>query len=149
MKKTIQIGLYMMIASLILTIPSMAQDLKKEMADLTAKYEKAYNAKDVKTLVSMYTAEAVRDFSDGRHYSGTGEIEAAMTEEFAASSLKVSIHPGAYDVNPDGTLVSKGTYHLEGTAGTEAVNTNGSYTNTLVKVNGQWKITKSSLVLEQ
>jgi ketosteroid isomerase-like protein len=147
MKKTIQFGLYLMLASLILTLPVMAQNYDKELAALTKDYEKAYNKKDVKTLVSMYTADAVRDFSDGRHYSGAAEIEAAMVEEFAASNLKVSIMRGKSEMGPNGSIIGTGTYHLTGQLGGEEVDMMGSYTNTVKMVDGKMKISKSSLVV--
>jgi len=149
MKKTIQIGLYLMFASLILTLPAMAQNYDKELAALTKDYEKAYNKKDVKALVSMYTVDAVRDFSDGRHYSGAAEIEAAMVEEFATADFKVSIMRGKSETGPDGSIISTGTYHVTGKAGGEDVDMMGSYTNTVIMVDGKMKISKSSLVVNQ
>jgi ketosteroid isomerase-like protein len=147
MKKTIQIGLYLMLALLILTLPAMAQNYEKEMATLAKDYEKAYNKKDIKTLVSMYTADAVRDFSDGRHYSGAAEIEAAMVEEFANTDFKVSIMPGKTVVGADGTITHSGTYHLTGQSGGENVDATGSFNNTIVMVDGKMKISKSTLII--
>lgn len=150
MKKTIQLGFCMVFASLILTYPLLAQDMEKEVATLTKNYEKAYNAEDVKALVAMYTSNAVRTFDDGRIYTGIAEIEAEMVEEFAGNSFKVSINHGKTEASSDGTMTSTGTYTLKGTAANgDAVDMNGSYTMTLVKVNGTLKISKAALVLMQ
>lgn len=149
MKKTIQIGLYLMLASLILTFPAMAQNLDKEMADLTKKYEKAYNQKDVKTLVDRYTADAIRVMSDGTTFTGIAAIKAAMEEDFAANDFKVTIKAGTHEVLSDGGVIAKGTYRITGTAAGEPVDFTGTYTNTLVKVNGEWKVTKNVLVQDQ
>ncbi len=147
MKKAIQLGFSMVFALLILTYPLLARDMEKEVATLTKNYEKAYNAEDVKALVAMYTSNAVRTFDDGRIYTGISEIEAAMVEEFAGNSFKVSIKHGKTEASSDGTMTSSGTYTVKSTAANgDAVDLNGSYTNTLVKVNGVLKISKSALV---
>jgi len=147
MKKTIQIGLYLMFASLILTFPAMAQNYEKEMEAMTKNFEKAYNKKDVKALLNMFTADAVRSYSDGRNFNGISEIEAGMVEDFASADFKVSIMPGTSESGPDGTIIGNGTYHLWGKAGGEDVDMTGSYTNTLVWVDGKLKISKNSLVI--
>ncbi|WP_296705853.1 nuclear transport factor 2 family protein [Algoriphagus sp.] len=149
MKKTIQFGLYLMLASLILTYPVMAQNLDKEMAKLVKDYEKAYNQEDVKTLMGRYTADAVRVMSDGTTFNGFAEIEAAMVADFAANDFKVSINVGTHEVLSDGTVIAKGTYRVKGTSGGEPVDFTGTYTNTLVNVNGDWKVTKNVLVVNQ
>ncbi|MEN2283115.1 nuclear transport factor 2 family protein [Algoriphagus sp. SE2] len=125
----------------------MIQDYEKKIAKLTKDYGKAYNKKNVKKLISMYTADAVRDFSDGRHYSGAAEIEAGMMDEFATSDFKVSIMPGESEVEADGSIIAKGTYHITGTAGTEMVDMTGSYTNAVVMVDGKMKVSKSILLV--
>lgn len=149
MKKTIQIGLYLMFASLILTYPVMAQNLDKELADLVKGFEKAYNQEDVGTLASRYTDDAVRVMTDGRTFTGIAEIKAAMEADFAANDFKVTIKAGTHEVLNDGAVISKGTYHVKGTAAGEPVDITGTYTNTLVKVNGEWKVSKNVLVQDQ
>lgn len=149
MKKTIQIGLYLMLASLILTFPVMGQNLDKEMADLVKKYEKAYNKEDVETLVDRYTPDAVRVMTDGTTFTGIAAIKAAMEADFAASDLKVTINVGTHELLSDGGAIAKGTYRVKGTAAGEPVDISGTYTNTLVKVNGEWKVTKNVLELVQ
>jgi uncharacterized protein (TIGR02246 family) len=149
MKKTIQIGLYLMFASLILTLPAMAQNLDKELADLVKRFEKAYNQEDVGTLASRYTDDAVRVMADGRTFTGIAEIKAAMEADFAANDFKVTIKTGTHEVLNDGGVISKGTYQVKGTAAGEPVDITGTYTNTLVKVNGEWKVSKNVLVQDQ
>jgi ketosteroid isomerase-like protein len=147
MKKAKQFGLLMMLVCTWLTIPLLAQNLDKEMIALTKRYEKAYNKKDVKTLVSMYTSDAVRSYSDGRMNEGSAEIQEAMTQEFSANTVELSLQHGSAEMNADGTATAKGTYSINGTAGTgEAIVGSGSYTNTLKKVGSEWLLAKSVIV---
>lgn len=147
MKKAKQFSLLMMLVCTWLTTPLLAQNLDKEMIALTKRYEKAYNKKDVKTLASMYTADAVRSYSDGRMNKGSAEIEEAMNQEFSANSVQLTLQHGSAELNADGTATAKGTYSINGTSGSgEAIVGSGSYTNTLVKVDGEWLLAKSVIV---
>ncbi len=144
MRNTIKLSLCMGLVSLLFAYPILAQDLDKEMQKMTEKYAKAYNKEDVKALVAMYTADGVRDYADGRSMKGSAEITAELTEDFSTNDFKVSIQHGKVTLDGDEKATATGTYHLTGKAGTgEAVDRMGNYTNTIVKMNGEWKIVKS------
>lgn len=147
MKKTTQLGLLVVLIYTLFTGPLSAQNLEKEASELAKKYEKAYNKEDVKALLKLFTADAVRSYSDGRLYTGIAEIEAAMTADFSANSLQLSIQPGGAEMNSDGTATAKGTYKISGTVGSgETIESTGSYTNTLIKSGGGWLLSKSVIV---
>lgn len=148
MKKPFQIGWYLMFITWIVTCPVLAQNMQKELASLAKKYEKAYNQEDVKSLLERYTNDAVRVLGDGRTFNGIAEIEANMVSEFEANDFKVSIESGNYEVQSDGTVISHGTYHVTGMQGSEKVEFSGKYTNTMVKVGGDWKVSKSVLQVD-
>jgi ketosteroid isomerase-like protein len=145
MKKIIKSGLSLAFVTLLLAAPVLGQDMAKVMKEMTATYEKAYNSEDAKTLVAMYTEDGVRTFDDGRNYKGSAELLAGFMAEFEANDLKVKISMG--EITPAGMdkATSTGTYEVKGTLGTgEKVSYMGKYTNSLVKVNGVWKIAKTA-----
>lgn len=148
MKNLTVLSLVLLFTCTILSLPLQAQNLEKEAKELTKKYVKAYNKKDVATLASMYTNDAVRTFSDGRKYSGIAEITAAMEEEFAVNDLTVSIEHGSSEMNADGTATIKGTYQLVGTANGQPVTLSGSYNNTLTMVGKKWLMKNSSIMVD-
>lgn len=148
MKNLTVLSLVLLFTCTILSLPLQAQNLDKEAKALTKKYVKAYNKKDVATLASMYTNDAVRTFSDGRKYSGIAEITAAMEEEFAVNDLTVSIEHGSSEMNADGTATIKGTYQLVGTANGQPVTLSGSYNNTLTMVGKKWLMKNSSIMVD-
>jgi len=143
MKTRMKLSLSIVLMAL-LSFPLMAQDMNKEMIAMTKKYEKAYNAEDVIALVAMYTVDGERVFDDGRSNKGAAEIAAGLTAEFAANDFKVSIKHEKVVPAGDGKATATGTYHVTGkTADGVAVDTMGKYTNSLVKVNGEWKVAKT------
>ena len=146
MKKSISIGLFCLFICTLISVPLYAQDLSAELATIAKNYEKAYNDRDVESLVAFYTMDAERIFSDGRTFKGKKEIAAGIEADFTDSQLMVSIQNSSYEQNPDGSITMLGTYQLKGIAGGQAVDVSRKYTNTLKKVSGKWLISKSSLV---
>lgn len=148
MKKTIQLGLLLLFATAI-TSPLLAQDAKNEdMVSLAKKYEQAYNKKDDKALKAMYTKDATRTDTEGTVLSGSEAIRAALAAAFAETdaTAKLIITQGKTETAADGTVTSTGTYIATGKSKTgEAFEYKGTYTNTVVKEDGQWKISKSVL----
>jgi len=148
MKKTIQLGLLLLFATAIVS-PLLAQDAKNEdMVKLAKKYEAAYNKKDDKALKDMYTKDATRTDTEGTVLSGSEAIRAALAAAFAETdaSAKLIIMQDKTETAADGAVTSTGTYVATGkTKAGEAFELKGSYTNTVVKEGGQWKIAKSVL----
>ncbi|WP_075351382.1 YybH family protein [Algoriphagus marinus] len=143
MKTKMKLSLSIVLMAL-LSFPLMAQDMEKEMVEMTKKYEKAYNAEDVNALVAMYTSDGVRTFNDGRNYKGAAEIAAGLTAEFAANNFKVSIKHEKVVPAGVGKATATGTYRVTGkTAEGESVDVMGKYTNTLIKIDGEWKVART------
>lgn len=121
--------------------PVNAQDNKKEMEKIAKNYEEAYNKKDLKAIKGFYTKDAVRINTDGTTTNGSEAIGADLTDFFASNSPTITIMVNDCTTQSDGTVVTTGTY--SGSAG--GSDFKGSYTNTSVKEDGQWKISKSVL----
>ncbi len=149
MKKTTQLGLLVMLFCTLLTAPLLAQNIEKEAKSLVKKYEKAYNNEDVKALISMYTSDAVRSYSDGMMNTGSAEIEAALNEGFAGSTTKLSLEHGTAVMNADGSATITGMFTLNGTTNSgEPIVRFGTYTNTLVMIDKDWLVKKSEVVVK-
>ena len=129
--------------------PVKAQNHKKEMAKFAKDYQNAYNKKDVKALQQFYTADAVEINIDGTTINGNEAIGASMTDQFKRVSDKIKITPDNSVSNSDGSVTGTGSYyvyHLTGTSEKdEQIDGGGNFTNTIVKENGHWKISKSVL----
>lgn len=120
--------------------PVSAQDIKKEMETLAKNYEDAYNKKDAKAIKEFYTKDAVRVNTDGTTTNGSEAIAADAADFFANNNVTIKI--ATNDVTEsDGTFTDSGSY--EGNTG--GTDFSGKYTNTCVKEDGQWKISKSVL----
>lgn len=150
MKKTFLITLaaaFMVIAAFV--NPVKAQDHKKVMAKLGKDYQNAYNKKDVKALQQFYTADAVEINIDGTTINGNEAIGASMTDEFKKDADKIKIIQDKSITNSDGSVTATGTYYVYHLIGTsekdEKIDGGGNFTNTTVKENGHWKISKSVL----
>lgn len=142
MKKTIQFSLllvFVTIASLVNT--AKAQDTTKELTAFTKRFEEAFNKKDIKAIREMFTKDAVRTSSDGQSQTGNDAIVAAY-EELFQSKLTLTIRQEKV-ATENGSIVSTGTYQATGsTQSGEAIDAKGSFSNSMVKDNGQWKISK-------
>ena len=147
MKQIIQRSLLLAIASITLFAVSLkAQDATKELAAFTKKFQATYNSKDDKALKMMYADDAVRVAADGTTLTGNEAISAEFAKSFADIKPTIEIKQDKAETQADGSVVATGTYHVKGTAASgEAIDIKGSYTNTVVKVKGHWKITKSVL----
>jgi len=147
MKKTIMFSLLLAMASVAAFInPLRAQDASKELLGFTKKFQAIYNKNDAKALKQMYTDDAVRVGTDGVTLTGSDNIVAGFEKSFAGSKLMIEIKQEKVETAADGTATATGTYHVTGknNAG-EAVDIKGAYNNSVIKVNGHWKIAKSVL----
>ncbi len=140
MKKAIHIIVAAIVFMAAFANPVKAQDNKKEMETLAKNYEDAYNKKDAKAIKEFYTKDAVRVNADGTTTNGSEAIAADATEFFANNSATIKIAVSSV-TESDGTLTTTGTFG--GSAGNNDFS--GNYTNTCVKEDGQWKISKSVL----
>ncbi|MEO8111076.1 MAG: nuclear transport factor 2 family protein [Ginsengibacter sp.] len=141
MKKAINIiaaATFVLLAAF--TNPVKAQDNKKDMETLAKNYEDAYIKKDAKAIKEFYTNDAVRVNTDGTTTNGSEAISAEAADFFANNNPTIKITVS--DVTEsNGTLTATGTY----AGSTGSTDFSGNYTNTCVKENGQWKISKSVL----
>lgn len=147
MKQTIKLCLLATVALLTaFVIPSNAQDVTKDMAAFAKKFQAAYNKHDDKALKMMYTADAVRIATDGTTLNGNEAISADFAKSFTDIKPTIEITPDKTESQSDGSAISTGTYHVTGrNAAGESIDLKGSYTNTVVKEKGQWKLAKSVL----
>lgn len=145
MKKTIQFSLLLAFLSITsLFNPAEAQDATKELTAFTKRFEEALNKKDIKAIKEMFTKDAVRTDPDGQSQTGNDAI-AAVYEELLQNKLTVTLKQDkvAFD---NGSNVSTGTYHAAGsTPSGETIDTKGSFSHTMIKEGGQWKISKQVL----
>jgi uncharacterized protein (TIGR02246 family) len=147
MKKSIKLSLLSAVISVTAFVtPLKAQDATKELAAFTKKFQAAYNNKDDKTLKTMYTDDATRIGTDGTTSTGCDSIAAQFKDYFTANKVTIVIKQDKVDTQADGSATATGTYHVTGTSNTgEKIDRSGTYTNTVVKVKGHWKISKSVL----
>ena len=123
-----------------------AQDATKELAGFTKKFQDAYNKKDDKTLKTYYTTDATRTDASGSVITGNENIVAEFVNTWSANKVTIVIKQDKVETGADGSTVATGTYLVTGTSNAgEKLDITGTYTNTVVKENGKWKIAKSVL----
>jgi len=126
--------------------PVKAQDATKELAGFTKKFQDAYNKKDEKALKTFYTADASRTDATGSVVTGNENIVAEFASIWSANNVAITIKQEKIEKQADGSIIATGTYHVTGSSNAgEKLDINGSYTNTVVKESGKWKISKSVL----
>ena len=145
MKKTIQFSLLLVFLSMTsLMNPVKAQDATKDLTAFTKKFEDACNKRDIKAIKEMFTKDAVRTDPDGQTQTGNDAIVAAY-EELFQNKLTVTLKQEkvAFD---NGSNVSTGTYQASGTSSSgDSWEAKGTFSNTMIKEGGQWKISKQVL----
>ena len=147
MKRTLKLSwLLVFVLTSAFINPIKSQDVKKELDELAKKFEENYNKKNDKALKMMYMENAVRTEPDGSIISGNENIRLKLTEAWTINKLALAIKQDKVETQADGSVITTGTYQVTGTteAG-EPIAVGGSYTNTMVKVDGKWKISKSVL----
>ncbi len=126
--------------------PLKAQNHKKEMVKLAKKFQNSYNKKDANALKEFYTTDAVRINTDGTTINGNEAIGAGFADEFKSGVSKIKIIVDKAVTGSDGSVTTTGTYHATGASTTgEKIDISGNFTNTTVKEDGHWKISKSVL----
>lgn len=148
MKKVIQSSLFFVaLLCAAFTTSLNAQDVDKEMAAFAQQFQDAYNKEDHATLKTFYTADAVRVAKDGTSITGAEAIGAFWAEQFKGADATLTLKQSSV-VWKDAShaYVATGTYHVTGvTVKGDKINLSGTYTNTMLKENGAWKMTKSVL----
>lgn len=150
MKKQIQFSLFFFAAffSAVFTTTLNAQDVDKEMAAFAQQFQDAYNKEDHATLKTMYTTDAKRVAKDGTTTSGAEAIGAFWEAQFKGADATLMLTPQS-TVWKDNVhaFVASGTYHVTGTTTKgDKIDFSGKYANTMLKVNGLWKIAESVLI---
>lgn len=115
-----------------------------EMRDLMKRFQDAFNREDAATLKTMFTADAVRTATDGTITKGAAIID-FYTQGFADADVTNVVSLANVSPQFDGSVIFTGTYHLTGrSAKGERIVREGAYSNTAVKENGQWKISRNT-----
>ena len=115
-----------------------------EMRDLMKRFQDAYNREDAATLRTMFTADAVRTATDGTTTKGAAIVD-FYTQGFADADVTNVV--SLVNVSPqfDGSVIFTGTYHLTGrSVKGDRIVREGAYSNTAVKENGQWKLSRNT-----
>lgn len=141
MKKVLHILVAAFVFMTAFVNPVEAQNNKKDMETLAKNYAEAYNKKDAKAIKAFYTKDAVRVNTDGTTTNGSEAIAADAADFFANNNATIKITVSTCVKESDGSLTTTGTY--KGSSGSNDFS--GNYTNTCVKEDGQWKISKSVL----
>ncbi len=148
MKKQIKLNFFF--AALLFaafTSASYAQDVDKEMAAFAQQFQDAYNKEDHATLKTFYTTDAKRVAKDGSTITGAEAIGAFWEAQFKGTDATLVLTQQSVawkDVLH--AYVASGTYHVTGvSAKGDKIDISGKYANTMLKVDGAWKISESTL----
>lgn len=120
-----------------------------DMHNFARRFMAAYNAGDHTALGKMYTADAVRTDPNGNQIVGAVNIAAYFAEQFRKNNATLLLRQQHTSWSESqGTLTTTGTYAVYGKQYVYdiEIDINGTYTNTLVKQKGEWKIARSVLV---
>ena len=116
-----------------------------EMRELVKQFQNAYNREDVAALKTMLTNDVAITSGDTKQ-TGIGQVAESYVKGFADADVNNVIL--MTNVNPqfDGSVIITGTYHLNGRAVKgNRITVDRAYSNTAVKENGAWKISRMAL----
>ena len=147
MKKTIKFSLLLAMLPIVAFInPLKAQDVKKEVQAYVKKFEDTYNKKDDQGLKMLYTDDASRTDAAGQTITGNENIRAEFADSWSKNKITISIKLDKAEQQADGSVLANGTYHISGSSNAGAkIERDGTYINTMIKVDGKWKMSKSVL----
>jgi uncharacterized protein (TIGR02246 family) len=116
---------------------AQAQKPDPDAQKLADDYQAAFNNGDVKAIMGLYTADAMRLGVDGQLLKGHAAIEKGYTEGFAGplKGTKLTLQQGGTQVHAADVKVIEGRYTATG-----ATTISGRYVNTIVKKGGAWKL---------
>jgi ketosteroid isomerase-like protein len=132
-----------------LLLPAQTVSDEADMHNFARRFMAAYNAGDHTALGKMYTADAVRTDPNGNQIVGADKIAAYFAEQFRKNNATLLLRQQHTSWSESqGTLTTTGTYAVYGKQYVYdiEIDINGTYTNTLVKQKGEWKIARSVLV---
>ncbi len=142
---------FFLFAALVLSTSGLtAQSVndERELQAFARRFMAAYNAQDHAALQQMYTADAVRIDQQGNEIKGAGNIAAYFESQFIKSDgtlllKQMSVHWS----DKEHAFVASGAYEIYGVTYVYdiPIQNAGTYTNSMLKQNGQWKIAKSVL----
>ena len=116
-----------------------------ELRTMFKAFQDAYNREDMATLKTLLTSEVVRT-AGGTTQTGIGEVSDLYAKNFADADVNNVILMSNVSPQFDGSVLITGTYHLNGRAVKgNRITVDGAYTNTAVKENGAWKISRMVL----
>lgn len=114
----------------------------------TRNFMAAYNKQDQSELQKMYTEAAIYVATDGEEFYGPEQIASAFGEQFKANNVTLLLRQTQIvwsDIEE--ALIAIGTYEIYGRTNVYDIDihTTGTYANTMVEYNGEWKIARSVL----
>lgn len=119
-----------------------------EIQAFTRSFMSAYNQQDEAALQQMYLEDAVRVDAGGHEISGARQIGAYFAKQFIEKNTTLLLRPSSISwSDQQHAFVARGTYEIYGNTHVYdiQIHDTGAYANSLIKVNGEWKIARSVL----
>lgn len=119
-----------------------------DMHVFARKFMAAYNEGDHAAIRKMFTDDAVRIDPEGKVLNGGDNIGAYFADQFRLNNLTLLIRQNDLKWSDyEHGWIAHGTYQVYGTTNVYDIKIDqaGKYANTMLKVDGQWKIVKSVL----
>ena len=116
--------------------------------EFTDRYMATYNQQDVASLQEMYLEDADRFDTDGREISGAAQIATYFRELFREKDITIQLKLSEIVWSSyQHAFVAKGTYEIYGNTYVYDIKIHeaGTYSHTMIKQNGEWKIARSIL----
>lgn len=121
---------------------------ESEMQDFARNFMAAYNREDHAALQKMYTSDAVRLDMKGGEIRGAEQIAAFFADQFIHNSTTLLLRQSSIVwSDAQQAFVSRGTYEIFGKTYVYdiKIHRSGTYSNTMIQENGEWKIARSVL----
>jgi ketosteroid isomerase-like protein len=119
-----------------------------EMQAFARQFMAAYNAQDCAALQQMYTEDAVRIDLNGKEIVGNDKIAAFFSEQFRLNDATLLIRQNNISwSDSQHTWLAHGDFEIYGKTIVYdiPIQLAGSYTNSMIKQDGKWKISRSVL----
>ncbi len=119
-----------------------------DMHAFVRKFMAAYNDGDPVALRKLYVDDAVRIDQTGKEIKGADNIAAYFADQFRLNNATLLLkQTGLHWSDFEHGWVAKGNYEVYGITNVYDIKVHftGTYNNTMVKENDQWKITKTYL----
>lgn len=121
---------------------------EQALAAFTQSYMSAYNAQDHSALQNMYTTEAVYQDVTGKEILGAASIGEHFASYFRNHNVSLQLQPSQVSWSDyQHAFVASGSFELTGRTIVYdiPVQVSGTYSNTMLQEDGQWKISHSVL----